>query len=78
MTPLRLVVPATVTTLWLRFVAKPIPCFRGPLPSDSQIPQSTLERMIATLCMLVGAAIFAYVVSSIVAIVASFGEEQQQ
>jgi hypothetical protein len=57
------------------------PCSFSPLSlalHPMQIPQTTFERMIATLCMLAGASIFAYVVSSIVAIVASFGEERRQ
>ncbi len=44
----------------------------------AQIPQTTNERVVATICMLVGASIFAYAVSAIVAVVASFGEERRQ
>jgi hypothetical protein len=46
--------------------------------TDAQIPQTTHERIVATICMLVGASMFAYTVSAIVAVVASFGEERRQ
>jgi hypothetical protein len=43
-----------------------------------QAPQTDYERWTACGCMLIGASTFAYAVSSICAIVASFGEESKE
>jgi hypothetical protein len=46
--------------------------------SLKQVPQTDQERAVACVLMMIGAASFAYAVSAICAIVASFGEESKE